>query len=58
MTAAREWVLVEELGHTIADSCLARFALLDAVAVEVKKFVLPGTSFVSFSTRKSRLESE
>lgn len=56
LVSYRDWVLVEELAHSIADNCLAKFELLQELAVEVKKFVLPATSFVSFTTTKSRLE--
>ena len=58
LTASKEYALVEELTYYLADSCLARFELLQELSIEVKKYVLPATSYVSFTTTRTRLESK
>lgn len=49
----RSWKLIEKLAADIADRILAEFGP-DAVFVEVKKFVIPQTHYVSVSFTKSR----
>ncbi|HEY9174563.1 MAG TPA: dihydroneopterin aldolase, partial [Verrucomicrobiae bacterium] len=49
----RSWRLIEKLAHDIADLVLAEFGA-DAVAVEVKKFVIPQARHVAVSLTKTR----
>ena len=51
--AGRSWKLIETLAVDIAKVVLAEFKP-QAVAVEVKKFVLPNAKFVSASARRGR----
>lgn len=50
----KEWRLIEKLAGDIADMILARFEPA-AVTVEVKKFVIPQTQFVSVRLTRERL---
>ena len=47
----REWKLIETLASDLGSELLGRFSLA-AVEIEVRKFVLPNTAFVSATTRK------
>jgi len=49
----RDWKLIEKLAADIADLVLAEFQP-PAVAVEVKKFIIPETRFVSVALVKQR----
>lgn len=49
----RSWRLIEKLAHDIADLVLAEFKA-NAVAVEVKKFVIPQARHVAVSLTKTR----
>jgi dihydroneopterin aldolase len=49
----RSWRLIEKLAKDIADMILAEFSA-DAVAVEVKKFVIPQARYVAVSLTKAR----
>ena len=51
--AGRDWKLIEKLAADIADLMLTEFKPL-AVAVEVKKFIIPQTRFVSVGLSKLR----
>ncbi|HEY9170924.1 MAG TPA: dihydroneopterin aldolase [Verrucomicrobiae bacterium] len=49
----RSWRLIEKLAHDIADLILAEFKA-NAVAVEMKKFVIPQARHVAVSLTKTR----
>ena len=48
---SREWKLIETLASDLGSELNQRFSLA-AVEIEVRKFVLPNTAFVSATTRK------
>jgi dihydroneopterin aldolase len=48
---SREWKLIEKLAADIADTILSEFKPL-AVKVEVKKFIIPQTRYVSVAVDK------
>jgi len=50
--AAKSWKLIETLAVDIAEMVLAEFRA-QAVAVEVKKFILPNAKFVSVCVRRT-----
>jgi dihydroneopterin aldolase len=50
---SRPFKLIENLAHEIAISILNEFGP-ESVFVEVKKFILPNTRYVSFSLTRSR----
>lgn len=62
--AAAEWLraecgrrqvrLVETLAGDLAEGLLARFPLIDAVTLEVRKFILPATRDVTVRIRRTR----
>lgn len=52
----REWRLIEKLAADIAAAVLSEFKPL-SVSVEVKKFIIPETRYVSVSLDRKRLES-
>jgi len=49
----REWKLIEKVAGDIADTVLAEFNP-QAVSVEVKKFIIPQTRYVSVTLTKVR----
>jgi 7,8-dihydroneopterin aldolase/epimerase/oxygenase len=49
----RSWKLIEALAVEIAESLVREYPV-QAVTVEVKKFVLPETRYVSVKTRRTR----
>ena len=49
----RNWKLVEKLATNIADSLLAKYRP-QAVAVEIKKFVIPQARYVAVSLTKTK----
>jgi FolB domain-containing protein len=49
----RSWKLIEKLASDIADKVLSEFQP-QAVAVEVKKFIIPQANYVSVSLTKTR----
>jgi FolB domain-containing protein len=49
----REWKLIEKLAEDIARSILSEFRAV-AVRVEVKKFIIPETRYVSVSVERRR----
>lgn len=54
MTSAGSWKLIETLAEEVARLVLAEFAV-QAVSVEVKKFILPETRFVSVKIHRGRM---
>jgi FolB domain-containing protein len=54
MTSEGSWKLIETLAGDVARLVLAEFAV-DAVSVEVKKFILPETRHVSVKIRRERM---
>ena len=53
----RDWKLIEKLASDIAGAILDEFKPA-AVTVEVKKFIIPQTRYVSVSLSRRRAESE
>lgn len=51
----RSWRLIEKLAVDIADSLLNRFRI-QAVTVEVRKFIIPETRFVAVRARRTQAE--
>lgn len=49
----RQWRLIETLAHEIADLLLSEYPA-EAVRVEVKKFILPETRYVSVRVARGR----
>lgn len=49
----KEWKLIERLAGEIAETVLHRFDL-EAVTVEIKKFILPKTKYVSVRLHRGR----
>ena len=49
----REWKLIETVASDLSSHLLAKFTI-HGVEVEVRKFVLPKTAYVSAATRRSR----
>jgi dihydroneopterin aldolase len=49
----REWNLIETLASTLASHLLTKFPLR-IVEIEVRKFVLPNTEYVSATVRRGR----
>lgn len=52
----REWKLIEKLAEDIARMILGSFEAM-AVRVEVKKFIIPETRFVSVAIQRSRMKT-
>ncbi len=54
LITGKEWVLVEELGEEVAKLLFLEFAALREVALEVRKFVVPETSWAGIRMVRSR----
>lgn len=50
---SREWKLIETLASDLSSELLDKFPI-QAVEIELRKFVLPNTAFVSGTIRRSR----
>ena len=50
---SRDWKLIETVASDLSSQLLEKFAI-GAVEIEVRKFVLPNTAFVSATVRRSR----
>ena len=57
LAAAKPRRLLETLAQEIADEVLARFPVR-AVAVELRKFILPDTAFVAVRLRRERARAD
>lgn len=54
LVTGKEWILVEELAEDVARLLFAEFARLREVAIEVRKFVVPETSWAGVRMVRGR----
>lgn len=54
LVTGKEWVLVEELAEDVARLLFGEFAKLREITIEIRKFVVPETSWAGVRVTRSR----